>query len=100
MCTEVERVGLMAQKKNPNKIPRTEADVRRAYGEGYYDGLHDLMDIMVYTIGSECEMSDDWLDFFHERFMKTMECFFHGELTSHDLRSTMYAEKGWEVEIK
>jgi len=87
------------RKPNPNKKPQTEADVRRAYGEGYHDGMKDLMDVMVYTLGSECEMSDDWLDFFHARFMKTLDCHLHGELTTYDLRKTMYAEKGWEVSL-
>lgn len=88
------------KKVNPKNIPRTEADVRRAYGQGYEDGMKDLMDVMVYTLGSECEMSDEWLTFYHDRFMKILECRLHGELTTHDLRSTVYNEKGWEVEFK
>lgn len=76
------------------------ADVRRAYGEGYQDGMKDLMDVMVYTLGSECDMPEDWLDFFHDRFMKTLECRLHGELSAHDIKSTLYQEKGWEIEIK
>lgn len=87
------------KKTNLRRVPQTMADVRRAYGEGYQDGMKDLMDVMVYTIGSECEMSDEWLDFFHDRFMKTLECRLHGELTPYDLRKTMYAEKGWEVSL-
>lgn len=87
-------------KTNPKNIPRTESDVRRAYDDGFTDGMRDLLDVLVYTLGSECEMSDEWLDFFHERFMKNMECHYHGELTTHDLRATVYAEKGWEVSFK
>lgn len=93
----------MAQNRksiNPKKVQRTEADVRRAYDKGFSDGLRDLLDVMVYTLGADMEMDDDWLDFFHDRFMKNMECHYKGELTTHDLRSTVYEEKGWEVQIK
>lgn len=92
----------IAQKRvtNPKRIPRTEADVQRAYSEGFQDGMRDIMDVMVYTLGAECEMSDDWLDFFHERFMKNLECHVHGELTTYDMRKTLYAEKNWRVELK
>lgn len=92
----------MAQKhktKNPNNAQRTQKDVNRAYGEGFYNGLRDAIDIMVYTLGCDCEMADDWLEFFHERFMKNFECHVHGELSTKDMRDTVYAEKGWEVQI-
>lgn len=89
----------MAQKTNPKKIPKSQADVDKAYGEGFYNGLRDALDIMVYTLGCDCEMSDDWLDFFHERFMKNLDCHVHGELSTKDMRETMYAEKGWEVQL-
>lgn len=84
---------------NPRRIPRSEADVLKAYSDGFNDGMQDLMDLMVFTIGADMEMPDEWLDKFHERFMKNLECHVHGELTRHDLRSTLYAEKGWEVSI-
>ena len=87
------------KKTNLRRVPQTMADVRRAYGEGYQDGMKDLMDIMVYTIGTDMEMSDEWLERFHERFMKNLDCHINGELTTYDIRSTMYAEKGWEVKI-
>lgn len=86
-------------KTNPKRIPRSQADVDKAYDEGFYDGLRDALDIMVYTLGCDCEMSDDWLDFFHERFMKNLDCHVHGELSTKDMRKTMYAEKGWEVQL-
>lgn len=86
-------------KTNPKRIPRSQADVDKAYGDGFYNGLRDALDIMVYTLGCDCEMSDDWLDFFHERFMKNLECHVHGELSTKDMRNTMYAEKGWEVQL-
>ncbi len=89
----------MSAKTNPNKIPRTEADVKRAYSEGFQDGMKDLMDLMIYTIATDMEMQDDWLDRYHDRFIKNLECHIHGELTAYDMRKTAYSEKGWEVQI-
>ena len=85
---------------NPRRISRTEADVQRAYSEGFQDGMEDLIDVMVFTIGADMDMPDDWLDRFHERFMKNLECHVHGELTTYDMRNTLYAEKNWRVELK
>jgi len=92
----------MAQKVkvNPNKIPKTAADVLRAYDNGVEAGAKMMLDLMVYTIGCDMEMPDEWLDKFHERFMKNMDCHINGELTAYDMRKTAYFEKGWEVELK
>lgn len=92
----------MAQKHktNPNKIPRSQADVLKAYDQGVDAGAKMLLDVMVYTLGCDMDCSDEWLDHFHERFMKNMDCHINGELSSRDMQSTAYAEKGWEVELK
>ncbi len=92
----------MAQKRqtNPSKIPKSQADVDRAYDLGVEAGGKMVLDLLVYTIGCDMDMPDDWLDRFHERFMKNLLCHTQGELTTYDLRSTLYAERGWSVEIK
>ena len=87
------------KKTNPRKIPRTQADVDKAFDMGFECGARDLLDVMVYTLGSDMEMSDEWLEFYHARFIKNYECHVHGELTTSDMRRTVYAEKGWEVEL-
>jgi hypothetical protein len=87
-------------KIHPKCIPRTEADVRRAFGLGYTEGMKLIMDVMVYTLGCECDMPDDWLDFYHDRFMKTLDCRMNGELTDHDIQNATYQEKGWEIKTK
>lgn len=89
----------MPKTTNPRKIPRTQADVDKAYAQGFEDGMRDIVDIMVYTIGADMDMDDDFLDRFHERFIKNLDCHVNGELRTYDLRSALYAEKGWEVEI-
>lgn len=92
----------MGQKRtiNPKRIPRTQADVDKAYDLGVEAGGKMVLDLLVYTIGCDMDMPDDWLDKFHERFMKNMDCHINGELTAYDMRKTTYFEKGWEVELK
>ena len=87
-------------KTNPRKIPKSAADVVKAFDNGVETGAKMMLDVMVYTIGCDMDMSDEWLDRFHERFMKNMDCHINGELTTRDMRQTAYFEKGWEVELK
>ena len=86
-------------KVNPRRIQRSQADVEKAYGQGFEDGMRDLMDVMIYTLGTDMEESDKWLDRFHDRFIKNLECHVHGELTTYDMRKIAYSEKGWEVQL-
>lgn len=85
------------KKTNPKKMPKTQADVERAYEKGLHDGRMDLLDVVIYTIGCDCDETDEWLDFFHDRLMKNLRCHLYGELSTSDMRRTMYAEKDWEI---
>lgn len=86
-------------KVNPRNIPRSAADVVKAFDNGVETGARMMLDIMVYTLGCDMDMSDEWLSFFHDRFMANVDSHLHGELTQHDMRATAYAEKGWEVSL-
>lgn len=83
---------------SPRRIPKTQADVDKAYLKGLHDRRLDVLDVVVYTIGCDCEMSDDWLEFFNERFMKNLRCHLFGELSTDDMRRTAYAERDWKIE--
>lgn len=82
-------------KRNPRKIPRTQADVDKAF----HDGAAKVMELMIYTLGSEMDMSDEWLDKFHDRFMINLRALNAGYITVEDLSETVYAEKGWQTDI-
>ena len=89
----------MAQKRktNPLKIPRSQADVDKAYADGVDAGRLDIIDVVVYTIGADMDLPEEFLDRFHDRFIKNLDCHINGELRTKDLRYALYAEKGWEV---
>ena len=87
----------MAQKLkvNTRRIPRSQADVDKAF----HDGAARVMELMIYTLGSEMDMSDEWLDKFHDRFMVNLRALNAGYITVADLKETVYAEKGWQTDI-
>lgn len=86
-------------KTNPRKRPASAADVNRAKDEGFQMGAELMLDLMIYTLGTDFEMTDEWLDRYHERFMAHMDSFARGYLSKEDMRSTTLEERGWEVRL-
>lgn len=86
-------------KTNPRKRPASVADVNRAKDEGFQMGAELMLDLMIYTLGTDFEMTDEWLDRYHERFMAHMDSFAKGYLSKEDMRSTTLEERGWEVRL-
>lgn len=86
-------------KVNPRRIPRSQADVERARDEGADIGAQLMLDLMVFTLATDFNLPDTWLDRFHERFMAHMESYTKGYLTQEDMRSTTLTERGWEVKL-
>lgn len=86
-------------KTNPRKRPASAADVNRAKDEGFQMGAELMLDLMIYTLGTDFEMTDEWLDRYHERFMAHMDSFAKGYLSKEDMRSTTLEERGWEVRL-
>lgn len=86
-------------KTNPRKRPASAADVNRAKDEGFQMGAELMLDLMIYTLGTDFEMTDEWLDRYHERFMAHMDSFANGYLSKEDMRSTTLEERGWEVRL-
>ena len=85
-------------KTNPLKIPKTQADVDRAYEKGRVDAMTIFLNICVFTLGCDMGMSDDDLETFHKRFVKILECHLMGEMREKDIRDTLLTERGWEVQ--
>lgn len=85
---------------NPRKIPKSQADVDRAYEKGKLDAMTIFLNICVFTLGSDMGMSDDDLEIFNKRFIKNLECHIMGEMREKDIRDTLLAERGWQIELK
>lgn len=82
-------------KVNPRRIPRSQADVDKAFR----DGAAMTLELMVFTLGTDMDMSDEWLDKFHERYMAHLRAYNAGYITTEDLKQTTYQEKGWELSL-
>lgn len=87
-------------KTNPNKIPKTQADVDRAYEEGRLEAMTAFLNVCIFTLGSDMGMSDEDLETFNRRFIKNLECHLMGEMREKDIRDTLLAERGWKIELK
>lgn len=85
----------MAKKTNPRRIPRTQADVDNAFNEG----AAMTMELMIYTLGTDMDMPDEWLDKYHERYMAHLRALNAGYITIDDLKQTTYQEKGWKTDL-
>lgn len=83
-------------KINPRKIPCSKADVDKAFR----DGAVMTMEVMIFTLGTDMDMTEEWLDKFHDRFMAHLRALNAGYITVDDLKNTTYQEKGWQTEIK
>lgn len=85
----------MGKRVNPRRIPRTQADVDKAFQEG----ATTTMEVMIYTIATDMDMPDEWLDKYHERYMAHLRALNAGYITIDDLKQTTYQEKGWETDL-
>lgn len=57
---------MSGKKTNPNKIPRTEADVKKAYLEGIGDGVHISRVIMLSVLLDKWNARDYIMDVWHD----------------------------------
>lgn len=87
-------------KTNPLKIPKTQADVDRAYEEGRLEAMTTFLNVCIFTLGSDMGMSDEDLETFNRRFIKNLECHLMGEMREKDIRDTLLVERGWQIELK
>ena len=85
---------------NPRRIPRTQADVDKAYKRGMTDGLQGALTIMLYTLKDKMGAGDAELQEFADAFNYTVDGINKGYVSEADLRTVIRAEYGTEIEVK
>ena len=85
---------------NPRKIPRTQADVDKAYKRGMNDGLQGALTIMLYTLKDKFGSEDGELKEFADAFNYTVDGINKGYVSEADLQSVIKDEYGTTVEMK
>ena len=90
----------MTTKINPRKIPRTQADVEKAYRRGQADGTKAAMTILLYVLKDKFGSSDEDITQLVEAFRSTIESIAGGYVSEADLRRVVKDEYDWSFEIR
>ena len=81
-------------KTNPKRIPRTEADCRKAYDKGLLDGSVGALTIMLYVMKDKYGYSEDQLHKFADQFNYVADSMAQGYVTKADLMQVVKEEYG------
>ena len=84
------------KRKNPRSVPKTKADVDRAYEQGVHDGMMMFLNIALLTFNDiGCE--DEFLERFNKKFNSNLESHVKRFINERDIQETLKSEKGWEI---
>lgn len=86
----------MAKKLNPKRIPRTQADVDRAYQDGIKDGSHVASVIMVSALLDKFDAGDYIADVW-SAFEKLSVEVIERRVTIPDLQTVLREEYGLNI---
>lgn len=89
----------MQKKTNPRKIPRTQADVERAYNDGIAEGLSRGIDLMLYVLIDKHDAPMDDVQQFAGELNHAAQCVAEGYVTWADIRQ-MLKEYGVETALE
>ena len=84
-------------KTNPRRIPRTQADVDRAYTHGLEDGVQGVLSIVLITLKDLGE-PDYFIAKFEQKFNKTVEAWLAGDVKGREIEGALRDE--YEIEIE
>lgn len=80
------------QKTNPRRIPKTQADVDKAYDKGLLDGSIGALTIMLYVLHDKFDAEDDQLKEFSDAFDYVADSMAKGYITQADLKTVVKEE--------
>lgn len=82
----------MAKKTNPNRIPKTQADVDRAHRFGCYQGSEVALVLLVYTL-CDMGMGDEVIEKLWDGYKYNVESMRNGYMNLNDVRRTLETER-------
>ena len=86
-------------KTNPRRIPRTQADVDKAYSNGIVEGLNRCIDLMLYVLNNEHDAPMDDEHKLAGELNHAAQCVAEGYVTWADIRQ-MLKEYGVETALE
>lgn len=90
----------MGKKTNPRNIPRTQADVDKAYERGKTDGAKSSIIIMMYALKDKLGATDEQLAEFFNAITYTVESINLGYVKEKDLQSVIKEDYDMEFVLK
>lgn len=90
----------MAKKTNPRNIPRSQADVDKAYERGKTDGAKSSIIIMMYALKDKMGASDEELEQFFNAITYTVDSINRGYITEKDLQTVIKEDYDMEFVLK
>lgn len=90
----------MAKKINPRNIPRSQADVDKAYDRGKTDGAKSSIIIMMYALKDKFGASDDELTDFFNAITYVVDSINKGYITEKDLQTVIKEDYDLEFVLK
>ena len=90
----------MGKKTNPRKIPKTQADVDKAYERGKTEGAKSSIIIMMYAMKDKFGASDEELTEFFEAITYTVDSINKGYITEKDLQTVIKEDYDMEFVMK
>ena len=90
----------MPKKVNPRRIPRTEADVQKAWNDGAEFGMTFCIKAFVFVLKDKHDASDADLLQLKEEFEDVLCAYNRRDITDKDIDSVLDAEFNIQVEIR
>lgn len=87
-----------SKRTNSRKIPKSQADVDRAYEQGVNKGLEMFLDVTLLTF-DDMGLSDEFVEKFNIKFNSNLKQWLSKRISQHDIREALLQEKGWSVGI-
>lgn len=85
-------------KKNPNKIPRTQADVDRAFMDGMAFGIQGGIELFLYVLVDKHNATQEELDTFAGEVNSLCQSVNEGYVTFADIRKMLTEEYRFKFE--
>lgn len=79
----------MGKKTNPRRVPKTQADVDKAYDRGREEGAKSSIIIMMYAMKDKLGATDEQLTEFFDAITYTVDSINKGYITEKDLQTVI-----------
>lgn len=84
---------------NPRKIPRTQADVDRAYKDGMNAGIQVLLTMATYALKDKCGADDELIRRFSHAVTDVCDSMNRGYVSYADIVKDLRATYDWNVDL-